>query len=61
MTTKGVSVTSAVTASTSPTQKISVMAIMKARIAFVPKAVISETGIVFDASFAFSVMWTELS
>lgn len=45
---------SAVTASTSPTQKISVTAMMMVRTALVPKAVIGETGMVLEASLAFS-------
>jgi len=54
MTTKGVKDVSAVTAATSPTQKINVIAMMKARMALVPKAVINETGMVLEASLAFS-------
>ena len=54
MTTKGVREVSAVTASTLPTQKRSVRAMMKARMALVPKAVRREMGIVREASWAFS-------
>jgi outer membrane lipopolysaccharide assembly protein LptE/RlpB len=54
MTTKGVRLVSDMTWSTSPTQKIKVIAIIKARMAFVPNAVNSEYGMVLEASFAFS-------
>ena len=54
MTTKGVRLVSAVTWSTSPTQKIKVIAMMKPRIALVANAVNNEKGIVLEASFAFS-------
>ena len=54
MTTNGVRLVSEVTWSTSPTQKIKVTPMMKARIELVPNAINNEYGIVFDASFAFS-------
>ena len=57
MTTKGVRLGSAVTWSMSPTQKIKVTAIMKAKIALVPNAKINKKGIVLNASFAFSAKY----
>jgi hypothetical protein len=54
ITTKGVRLTSEVTCSTFPTQKINVIAMINARMAFVANAVNSEYGMVLEASFAFS-------
>ena len=56
MTTKGVRLTSDVTCSTFPTQKIKVIAMINARMAFVANAVNSEYGMVLEASFAFSAL-----